>query len=152
MRLSRRGLILGGSALLAGCSSAASTTNLQLAGAAPASLPVVPVPTVTPQPVAVAKASGPIIDPHGVVRKDLMERARTALDTHGIAYETHGETEVVVSLPAEDMGRLALREQLVLTSLGRTDGDGLEDVFFTLTGQSQATEDPDPAPAPGATS
>ena len=32
MRLSRRGLILGGSALLAGCSSAASTTNLQLAG------------------------------------------------------------------------------------------------------------------------
>jgi hypothetical protein len=83
MRLSRRGLILGGSALLAGCSSAASTTNLQLAGAAPASLPVVPVPTVTPQPVAVAKASGPIIDPHGVVRKDLMERARTALDTHG---------------------------------------------------------------------
>ena len=77
---------------------------------------------------------------------------RTALDAHGIAYETHGETEVVVSLPAEDMGRLALREQLVLTSLGRTDGDGLEDVFFTLTGQSQATEDPDPAPAPGATS
>ena len=83
MRLSRRGLILGGSALLAGCSSAASTTNLQLAGAAPASLPVVPVPTATPQPVSVAKARGPIIDPHGVVRKDLMERAHAALDTHG---------------------------------------------------------------------
>jgi hypothetical protein len=83
MRLSRRGLILGGSALLAGCSSAASTTNLQLAGAAPASLPVVPVPTVTPQPVSVARASGPVIDPHGVVRKDLMERAHAALGTHG---------------------------------------------------------------------
>ena len=83
MRLSRRGLILGGSALLAGCSSAASTTNLQLAGAAPASLPVVPVPAATPQPVSVAKASGPIVDPHGVVRKDLMERAHAALDTHG---------------------------------------------------------------------
>ena len=83
MRLSRRGLILGGSALLAGCSSAASTTNLQLAGVAPASLPVVPVPTVAPQPVVTAKATGPVIDPHGVVRKDLMERAHAALDAHG---------------------------------------------------------------------
>ena len=81
MRLSRRGLILGGSALLAGCSSAAST--VQLAGAAPASLPVVPVPTVTPQTVSVARATGPAIDPHGIVRKDLMERAQAALDTHG---------------------------------------------------------------------
>lgn len=81
MRLSRRGLILGGSALLAGCSSAAST--VQLAGAAPASLPVAPVPTVAPQPVAIAKASGPAIDPHGIVRKDLLERAHAALDTHG---------------------------------------------------------------------
>ncbi len=82
MRLSRRGLILGGSALLAGCSSAASTSNLQLAGAAPASLPITPVPTAA-QAVTVAAASGPTIDPHGVVRKDLMERARAALDTHG---------------------------------------------------------------------
>ena len=83
MRLSRRGLILGGSALLAGCSSAASTTNLQLAGAAPASLPVLPIPAATPQPVAATRVSGPVIDPHGVVRKDLMERAHAALDTHG---------------------------------------------------------------------
>lgn len=83
MRLSRRGLILGGSALLAGCSSAASTSNLQLAGAAPASLPVVPVPTVAPQPAVETRVSGPAIDPHGVVRKDLMERARAAMDTHG---------------------------------------------------------------------
>ncbi|MBD3832361.1 murein L,D-transpeptidase catalytic domain-containing protein [Brevundimonas bullata] len=81
MRLSRRGLILGGSALLAGCSSAAST--VQLAGVTPASLPVVPVPTVTPQTVSVARATGPAIDPHGIVRKDLMERAQAALDTHG---------------------------------------------------------------------
>lgn len=81
MRLSRRGLILGGSALLAGCSSAAST--VQLAGATPGSLPVVPVPTVAPQPVAVARATGPVIDPHGVVRKDLLERAHAALDVHG---------------------------------------------------------------------
>jgi hypothetical protein len=81
MRLSRRGLILGGSALLAGCSSAAST--VQLAGAAPASLPVVPVPAVTPQRAALTKATGPGIDPHGIVRKDLLERAQAALDTHG---------------------------------------------------------------------
>ena len=81
MRLSRRGLILGGSALLAGCSSAAST--VQLAGATPASLPVVPASPIAPQPASVAKATGPVIDPHGVVRKDLMERAHAALDTHG---------------------------------------------------------------------
>ena len=81
MRLSRRGLILGGSALLAGCSSAAST--VQLAGAAPASLPVVPVPAVTPQRAALTKATGSGIDPHGIVRKDLLERAQAALDTHG---------------------------------------------------------------------
>ena len=81
MRLSRRGLILGGSALLAGCSSAAST--VQLAGAAPASLPVVPLSPVAPQPVALARAVGPAIDPHGIVRKDLMARAHAALDTHG---------------------------------------------------------------------
>lgn len=79
MRLSRRGLILGGSALLAGCSSAAST--VQLAGVTPASLPVVPAQRIaTP---SVAMASGPAIDPHGIVRKDLMERAHAALDTHG---------------------------------------------------------------------
>ena len=81
MRLSRRGLILGGSALLAGCSSATST--VQLAGAAPASLPVAPVPAVTPRSASVARTAGPVIDPHGVVRKDLMERAHAALDTHG---------------------------------------------------------------------
>ncbi|HEY1073494.1 murein L,D-transpeptidase catalytic domain-containing protein [Brevundimonas sp.] len=74
-------MILGGSALLAGCSSAAST--VQLAGAAPASLPVAPVPTVTPQPVSLVKAASPAIDPHGIVRKDLLERAHAALDTHG---------------------------------------------------------------------
>lgn len=82
MRLSRRGLILGGSALLAGCSSAASTSTLQLAGAVPASLP--PLPPVAPAPqVAVAQAGQTVIDPHGVVRKDLIERARAAMDLHG---------------------------------------------------------------------
>jgi len=69
----------------------------------------------------------------------------TALDKHGIAHEQRAGTELEVSLAPEDVGRLALREQLVLTSLGATTGGGLEDVFFALTGQSE-----DPSAAPGA--
>ncbi|MCO8017702.1 murein L,D-transpeptidase catalytic domain family protein [Brevundimonas diminuta] len=81
MRLSRRGLILGGSALLAGCSSAASTSQLQLAGAVAPTLPIVPERTRTAH-VQMANA-GTTIDPHGVVRPDLIERARAAMDVHG---------------------------------------------------------------------
>lgn len=82
MRLSRRGLILGGSALLAGCSSAASTTtSLQLAGAVAPTLPTLPERAAAAH-VQVAEA-GTTIDPHGVVRKDLLERARAAMDVHG---------------------------------------------------------------------
>ena len=69
------------------------------------------------------------LDPQGL---------RAALDRHGIAYEPRAEGELEVSLAPEDVGRLALREQLVLTSLGATPGGGLEEVFFTLTGQSEA--------------
>ena len=58
----------------------------------------------------------------------------TALDRHGIAHEDRGAGVLEVSLCPEDMGRLALREQLVLTSLGATAGGGLEEVFFHLTG------------------
>ncbi|MEN5146704.1 murein L,D-transpeptidase catalytic domain-containing protein [Brevundimonas diminuta] len=80
MRLSRRGLILGGSALLAGCSSAASTSNLHLAGA------VAPVlPTLPDRPAAAhvrVAETGTLIDPHGVVRPDLIERARASMDVH----------------------------------------------------------------------
>jgi hypothetical protein len=81
MRLSRRGLILGGSALLAGCSSAASTSQLQLAGAVAPTLPILPERTAATH-VQVADA-GTAIDPHGIVRKDLIERARAAMDVHG---------------------------------------------------------------------
>ena len=78
---------------------------------------------------------------------------RTALDKHGIAYEPRSETELEVSLVPEDMGRLALREQLVLTSLGASKGNGLEEVFFALTGQLEAPPaaaeaENQPAPAP----
>ncbi|MBD7941040.1 murein L,D-transpeptidase catalytic domain-containing protein [Brevundimonas guildfordensis] len=81
MRLSRRGLILGGSALLAGCSSAASTSQLQLAGAVAPTLPILPERTAATH-VQVAD-TGTAIDPHGIVRKDLIERARAAMDVHG---------------------------------------------------------------------
>lgn len=77
MRLSRRGLILGGSALLSGCASAATVAppaprplNLQTAALDP--LPSLETPVVGTPP----------LDAGGLVRKDLMERAMTALDTH----------------------------------------------------------------------
>ena len=75
---------------------------------------------------------------------------RTALDRHGIAYEHRAEAELEVSLAPEDVGRLALREQLVLTSLGATAGGGLEDAFFTLTGQGEPAAQAPVGPA-GAT-
>ncbi|MET4685014.1 murein L,D-transpeptidase catalytic domain-containing protein [Brevundimonas faecalis] len=80
MRLSRRGLILGGSALLAGCSSAATTSSIPLVGAAPT---LSRVPDHAPAPQVHMADAGTMIDPHGLVRKDLVERARAAMDTHG---------------------------------------------------------------------
>lgn len=78
MRLSRRGLILGGSAMLAGCASASAKAPLVAAIAetsAPASAapaPAIQTATLTPPP----------LDPRGHVRKELMERAMAALDIH----------------------------------------------------------------------
>ncbi|WP_246957475.1 ATP-binding cassette domain-containing protein [Brachybacterium sp. Marseille-Q7125] len=60
---------------------------------------------------------------------------RRALEKHGIAYEQPSPQQFIVSLTPEDMGRLALREQIVLTSLAAGAGNGLEDVFFELTAQ-----------------
>ena len=71
---------------------------------------------------------------------------RRALDAHGIAFELRAGGELAVSLAPEDMGRLALREQLVLTSLGAGAGTGLEEVFFALTGHEEPSAD-EPAPA-----
>ena len=71
---------------------------------------------------------------------------RRALDAHGIAFELRAGGELAVSLAPEDMGRLALREQLVLTSLGAGAGAGLEEVFFALTGHEEPSAD-EPAPA-----
>ena len=66
---------------------------------------------------------------------------RRALDAHGIAFELRAGGELAVSLAPEDMGRLALREQLVLTALGAGAGTGLEEVFFALTGREEPSAD-----------
>ncbi|WP_298162978.1 murein L,D-transpeptidase catalytic domain-containing protein [Brevundimonas sp.] len=74
MRLSRRGLILGGSAMLAGCATAPAAvveTPIVLA-AAPPPPPLPPIPQITPPP----------LDPRRLVRPDLMSRAMAALDVH----------------------------------------------------------------------
>lgn len=78
MRISRRGLILGGSALLAGCSSAtASTVEL----AAPLVMPE-PVPAPVVEPTVLVQADPAPLDPKGMVRKEVMDRAMAALDIH----------------------------------------------------------------------
>lgn len=48
---------------------------------------------------------------------------------------------VDAELAPADMGRLALREQIVLTSLGVAESGGLEKVFFSLTGAAEAQPD-----------
>ncbi len=75
MRLSRRGLILGGSALLAGC--ATTEGPVAMVGLATAQHPV-----TSPPAIAVANLTPPPLDPRGLVRKELMERAMAALDIH----------------------------------------------------------------------
>lgn len=77
MRLSRRGLILGGSAMLAGCASARATP-IVTAQTLPAPIAAAPV-VETAQTFQVTP---PPLDPRGHVRKELMERAMAALDIH----------------------------------------------------------------------
>ncbi|MGY5765638.1 ABC transporter ATP-binding protein [Brachybacterium sp. DNPG3] len=75
-----------------------------------------------------------------------------ALDRDGIAHEVRDGGIVEVGLAPEDVGRLALREQIVLTSLGASDRGGLEEVFFALTAGADRASGGDSAPgsAPGA--
>ncbi|MDP1913406.1 murein L,D-transpeptidase catalytic domain-containing protein [Brevundimonas sp.] len=82
MRLARRGFILGGAAILSGC---AATSSSQTAGFRPLATSALP-----PRPVLARAAPGlqtvqvasPPLDPSGVVRKELMDRAMAALDIH----------------------------------------------------------------------
>ena len=73
MRLSRRGLILGGSAMLAGCATAPAAVELPIVLAEAAPPPPLPhIPQITPPP----------LDPQRLVRPELMSRAMAALDVH----------------------------------------------------------------------
>lgn len=79
MRLSRRGLILGGSALLAGCATADSMAAVRGAALMPAAT------DASAMRVTLAAATvdpAPPLDPRNRVRKDLMDRALAALDIH----------------------------------------------------------------------
>jgi hypothetical protein len=79
MRLSRRGLVLGGSAMLAGCATnQAVQAPVQLAQAVP-----VPAPVAPPAPrIVYERAAPPPLDPYRRVRPELMQRAMQALDVH----------------------------------------------------------------------
>lgn len=76
MRLSRRGIILGGSALLTGCATASAGTPLA-SMAVPLADPAIPA-----APVSTAQVIAPPLDPNGLVPAALMARAMAALDIH----------------------------------------------------------------------
>jgi len=80
MRVSRRGMILGGSALLAGCSSAAQSVRPVTPVATLIDTPLPPAPVV--EVAAVDPVVAPPLDPRGLIRKELMGRAMAALDVH----------------------------------------------------------------------
>lgn len=82
MRLARRGFILGGAAILSGC---ATTSASQAGGFRPlAASAQPPRPPVIPRaaPVIQTVQVAPPLDPRGLVRKELMDRAMAALDIH----------------------------------------------------------------------
>lgn len=83
MQLSRRGLILGGSALLAGCSTAAAQTGGPvLAGPLGAPVPTVTLEPRSPEVITAELNTTRPLDPRGQIRPELLERARAALDIH----------------------------------------------------------------------
>lgn len=63
---------------LAGCATASAPPTPQLAPAPP---PRIPRPDLAAYAAPVRQSV--LIDPYNIVRKDLMERARAAMDTHG---------------------------------------------------------------------
>lgn len=80
MRLARRGFIMGGSALLAGCATTAAEV---VAVPEPVVVAAAPPPPPPPQPVVVtAQLRPPPLDPRRIVRPELMQRALGALDYH----------------------------------------------------------------------
>lgn len=74
-----------------------------------------------------------------------------ALQREQVPHTTRRDGLFDVDLAQADMGRLALREQIVLTSLGAAESGGLEEVFFSLTGAAEAEPGPTTPGHPGST-
>jgi hypothetical protein len=79
MRLARRGFILGGAAILSGC---ATTSASQASGVRPLAASNLPPRPVLAPVIQTVQVTPPPLDPRGVVRKELMDRAMAALDIH----------------------------------------------------------------------
>lgn len=80
-KLSRRGLILGGSALLSGCATAGQPALQAASTFKPARHE--PLVSTTPQTMTAELNTTRPLDPRGHIRRELMERAQAALDIHG---------------------------------------------------------------------
>lgn len=74
MKFSRRSMILGGSAILAGYASAPHSP-----------IPSAQAAELLPELPPVKEALEPVWDPQGLIRPELLERARAAMDTHSRA-------------------------------------------------------------------
>lgn len=105
MLLSRRGLILGGAAMMAGCSTAAAqqTPPLALVEAPVQDIPEIVVAPRTPEAITAELNTTRVLDPAGRVRPELLERAHAALDIHG--------------------GKIANRDRMYLVDFSQFSGD-----------------------------
>ena len=84
MRLARRGFILGGAALLSGCATSAATQQAALTPlATPLQTPRISIAAAEPEVITAQLNTTRLLDPRGQVRKELMDRALSALDVHG---------------------------------------------------------------------
>jgi len=80
-KLTRRGLIVGGTAVLAGCATASAGTPGVSVAAVPR-LQLVSAPAADPEAITAQLNTTRLLDPRGQVRRELMERAQAALDIH----------------------------------------------------------------------
>lgn len=120
MKLSRRGLILGGAATLAACATSGRQDSLQMAQVAPSQLP----PVVTPLEVVVTETPKTVMDPRGVIRKPLLDQALASLERHGSRIPNRDAMFIV------DFDRHSAQPRLYRLNLG----DGRVDLFRTAHG------------------
>lgn len=121
MKLSRRGLILGGAATLAACATSGRQDSLQIAQVSPAELP----PVTTPLEVIVTEPARPAMDIAGQIRKPLLDQALAALERHGSRIPNRDAMFIV------DFDRHSAQPRLYRLNLG----DGRVDLFRTAHGK-----------------